>query len=106
MENAARSRRDPTRFGLATPPHPFIPRPLKHKQASRREQMSFNKPGEITLAHNSDKFHNVAVDVGDVPMTFEVGRVAKQASGSVWVRWGDSVVLVTVCQTKEPKEGI
>ncbi len=68
--------------------------------------MSFNKPGEITLAHNSDKFHNVSVDVGDVPMTFEVGRVAKQASGSVWVRWGDSVVLVTVCQTKEPKEGL
>jgi polyribonucleotide nucleotidyltransferase len=68
--------------------------------------MSFAKPGEITLAHNSDKFHSVSVDVGDVPMTFEVGRVAKQASGSVWVRWGDSVVLVTVCQTKEPKEGL
>ncbi len=69
--------------------------------------MSFNKPGEITLKHNSDKFHNVSVDVGgDAPMTFEVGRVAKQASGAVWCRWGDSVVLVTVCQTKEPKEGI
>jgi polyribonucleotide nucleotidyltransferase len=68
--------------------------------------MSFNKPGEITLAHNSEKFHSVSVDLGDVPMTFEVGRVAKQASGAVWCRWGDSVVLVTVCQTKEPKEGI
>ena len=69
--------------------------------------MSFNKPGEITLAHNSDKFHQVSVDVGGgAPMTFEVGRVAKQASGSVWCRWGDSVVLITVCQTKEPKEGL
>ncbi|HEY4223507.1 MAG TPA: polyribonucleotide nucleotidyltransferase, partial [Myxococcota bacterium] len=49
----------------------------------------------------------VSCDVGgDAPMTFEVGRVAKQASGSAWVRWGDSVVLVTVCQTKEPKEGL
>ena len=69
--------------------------------------MSFNKPGEITLAHNSDKFHSVSVDVGgDAPLTFEMGRVAKQASGAVWCRWGDSVVLVTVCQTREPKEGL
>jgi polyribonucleotide nucleotidyltransferase len=69
--------------------------------------MSFNKPGEITLKHNSEKFHTVSVDVGgDAPLTFEVGRVAKQASGSVWCRWGDSVVLVTVCQSKDPKEGI
>ena len=69
--------------------------------------MSFSKPGEITLKHNSDKFHNVSIDVGgEAPMTFEVGRVAKQASGSVWCRWGDTVVLVTVCQTKEPKEGL
>ncbi len=69
--------------------------------------MSFAKPGEITLAHNSEKFHSIALEIGgDAPLTFEVGRVAKQASGAVWVRWGDSVVLVTVCQTKEPKENI
>ncbi len=69
--------------------------------------MSFAKPGEISLAHNSEKFHSVSVDVGgDAPLSFEIGRVAKQASGAVWCRWGDSVVLVTVCQSKDPKEGI
>jgi polyribonucleotide nucleotidyltransferase len=67
--------------------------------------MSFETPGLITLAHNSDKWHSVSVDVGDVPMVFEVGRVAKQAAGAVWARWGDSIVLVTVCGAA-PREGI
>ncbi len=67
--------------------------------------MSFETPGLITLAHNSDKWHEIKVDVGDVPMQFEVGRVAKQAAGSVWARWGDSVVLVTVCGA-QAREGI
>ena len=67
--------------------------------------MSFETPGLITLAHNSDKWHEVKADVGDVPMQFEVGRVAKQAAGSVWARWGDSVVLVTVCGA-QAREGI
>ncbi|MEI6805098.1 MAG: polyribonucleotide nucleotidyltransferase [Myxococcaceae bacterium] len=39
-------------------------------------------------------------------MTFEVGKIAKQASGAVWVRWGDSIVLVTVCGSTKPKVGI
>ena len=68
--------------------------------------MSFETPGLITLPHNSEKFHSLKVELGDVPMTFEVGRIAKQAAGSVWVRWGDSVVLVTVCSAREPREGI
>ncbi len=38
-------------------------------------------------------------------MTFETGRVAKQADGSVVVQYGETVVLVTVCAAREPKEG-
>jgi polyribonucleotide nucleotidyltransferase len=38
-------------------------------------------------------------------MTFEMGRIAKQASGAVWVTWGDSVVLVTVCAAAEARAG-
>ena len=67
--------------------------------------MSFANPGEISLPHNSDKFHSISVPMADAPMTFEVGRIAKQAAGSVWVRWGDSVVLVTVCGAAA-REGI
>jgi polyribonucleotide nucleotidyltransferase len=36
----------------------------------------------------------------------EVGKVAKQADGAVWVRYGDTVVLVTTVAAKEPREGI
>jgi polyribonucleotide nucleotidyltransferase len=35
----------------------------------------------------------------------EVGEIAKQADGAVFVRYNDTVVLSTVCAAKEPKEG-
>ena len=39
-------------------------------------------------------------------LSIEVGRVAKQASGAVWVTYGGTVVLVTATMSKEPREGI
>lgn len=39
-------------------------------------------------------------------MSFETGRVAKQASGAVLVRYGDTVALVTATVSPEPREGI
>ncbi len=45
------------------------------------------------------------VPLGDKPMIFETGRMAKQADGSVLVQYGETVVLVTACCSKEPKEG-
>jgi polyribonucleotide nucleotidyltransferase len=36
----------------------------------------------------------------------ETGEVAKQARGSVLVRCGDTVVLITVCMSHSPKEGV
>ncbi len=35
----------------------------------------------------------------------EVGEIAKQADGAVFVRYNDTVVLSTACAAKEPKEG-
>src|SRR5216117_3570311 len=40
------------------------------------------------------------------PLRFETGKLAKQAHGSVIVRYGDSVVLVTACRAGSPREGI
>ena len=68
--------------------------------------MSFDTPGLIEEAHNSEKWHSLTVDFGGSPMTFETGRIAKQASGSIWVSRGDSKVLVTVCGSTTPREGI
>src|SRR3989338_1771800 len=58
------------------------------------------------MDHNSKKHRTVTAHVGDIPMSFEVGKIAKQAAGAVCVRWGDSIVLVTVCASTKPKEGI
>ncbi|ABS25354.1 polyribonucleotide nucleotidyltransferase [Anaeromyxobacter sp. Fw109-5] len=44
--------------------------------------------------------------VGAQEILLETGKVAKQAHGSVWVRMGDSIVLVTVVSAAEKKEGI
>ncbi len=37
------------------------------------------------------------VEINGTPLSFETGKFAKQADGSVLVRMGDSVVLVTAC---------
>ncbi len=42
--------------------------------------------------------------IGGKPFSIETGRFAKQASGSVMVRYGDTMVLVTAVAAEEPKE--
>src|SRR5580765_6746649 len=50
--------------------------------------------------------HSVEVDLGGGrTITLESGKMAKQANGSVIVRSGESVVLVTACSNPEPKPG-
>ena len=39
-------------------------------------------------------------------LTFETGKIAKQAHGSSLVRMGDNVVLATACANAEPRAGI
>jgi polyribonucleotide nucleotidyltransferase len=50
--------------------------------------------------------HTREVIVGDKTLSFETGKLAKQAGGSVMVRYGDSVVLVTACRSANAREGI
>jgi polyribonucleotide nucleotidyltransferase len=38
-------------------------------------------------------------------LTVETGKVAKQADGSAWVRYGDAVVVVSATSARKPKEG-
>src|SRR5438132_10484544 len=44
--------------------------------------------------------------IGGKTLSFETGKLAKQAGGSVIVRYGDSVVLVTACRAANVREGI
>ena len=46
-----------------------------------------------------------SVKIGDKLISVETGRIAKQAGGSVLVTCGESVVLVTVCGSKDARPG-
>jgi polyribonucleotide nucleotidyltransferase len=49
---------------------------------------------------------NSSIEINGRPLNVETGRVAKQASGSVVVTYGETVVLVTAVSTDEVREGI
>jgi polyribonucleotide nucleotidyltransferase len=66
--------------------------------------MSLDNLGVIEGTHNSTSSHRVEVLIGDTPMSFETGRIAKQADGAIWIRWGDSVVLTTVCAASHARD--
>ena len=48
--------------------------------------------------------HRFETTLGGKPLVMETGKLAKQAGGSVTVRLGDTIVLVTAVVSKEPKE--
>jgi polyribonucleotide nucleotidyltransferase len=47
----------------------------------------------------------LSIPLGNSTLTIECGKLAKQAHGSAYVRYGDTVVLATAC-TADPREGI
>jgi len=47
--------------------------------------------------------HTVSTKIGDLEFSIEIGRMAKQAGGAAFVRYGDTCVLVTACGNVEPK---
>jgi polyribonucleotide nucleotidyltransferase len=51
----------------------------------------------------SDSFE---LEVGGRKLTIDTGKLAGQADGAVTARYGDTVVLVTVCTSEEPREGV
>jgi polyribonucleotide nucleotidyltransferase len=50
--------------------------------------------------------HTRELQIGSQTLSFETGKLAKQADGAVLVRFGDSVVLVTACRAASPRENI
>src|SRR3982750_4882315 len=52
------------------------------------------------------KYLKESIKLGDQELTIEAGRVAKQADGSVVIRYGDTVLLVAAVAANTPREGI
>lgn len=48
----------------------------------------------------------IEIPVGERNLIIESGKLAKQANGAVTVTCGGTVVLVTACMSKQPKEGL
>lgn len=47
-----------------------------------------------------------SIELQNGTLTMETGRLAKQASGAVLLRYGDTMVLVTATAADEPREGV
>ncbi len=52
------------------------------------------------------KYLKESIKLGDEDFTIESGKVAKQADGSVIVRYGDTMVLVTAVSARTAREGL
>ncbi len=52
------------------------------------------------------KYLNESIKLGDKELTVETGKVAKQADGSVVIRYGDTMVLVTAVSARTAREGL
>ena len=50
--------------------------------------------------------HTVSKEIAGRKLTIETGKLANQAGGSVTVRYGDSILLVTACAAPNAREGI
>ncbi|MBI4236354.1 MAG: polyribonucleotide nucleotidyltransferase [Chloroflexi bacterium] len=50
--------------------------------------------------------HRVERELAGRPLIFETGELARQASGSLTVRYGDTVVLATATVAPQPREGV
>src|ERR1044071_1919089 len=55
---------------------------------------------------NQKKYLKESIKVGDRELSVETGKVAKQADGSVVVRYGDTIVLVSAVSARTPREGL
>ena len=52
------------------------------------------------------KYLNESIKLGDKELTVETGKVAKQADGSVVIRYGDTMILVTAVSARTAREGL
>ena len=52
------------------------------------------------------KYLKESIKLGDKDLTVETGRIAKQADGSVVIKYGDTMLLVAAVGAQTSREGI
>jgi polyribonucleotide nucleotidyltransferase len=66
---------------------------------------TFHEEVEEQMSTMTENLATVSVTVGEQELTFEAGKLAKQADGSVVVRAGETMVLATAVGRMEGREG-
>ncbi|NMD38900.1 MAG: polyribonucleotide nucleotidyltransferase [Christensenellaceae bacterium] len=51
-------------------------------------------------------FKKYTTSLAGKELTFEFGKYAQQSNGSVWVRYGETVVMVNATMSESPREGL
>ena len=51
-------------------------------------------------------YREFTLEIGGRPVTVETGKYAEQTNGSCVVRCGETAVMVNVCMSEKPREGM
>ena len=54
----------------------------------------------------SKEYKSYSMELAGRTLRVDVGRVAKQANGAVFIHYGDTVILSTATASEKPREGI
>jgi polyribonucleotide nucleotidyltransferase len=76
------------------------------RKATGRPGQTGGQPEGDEIKMAAKKLLREKIKLGDRELSVETGRVAKQAHGSVIVRYGDTMVLVAAVGAGAPREGI
>ncbi len=50
--------------------------------------------------------HTISVSIGGREISFETGKIARQANGSIMLRSGDTMLMATACASAQPLEDV
>ena len=82
----------------------FIPRPLK----SIWGHVLFSSFGVllIYILRRIDMYKSYSMELAGKTLTVDIGRVAAQANGAVFIKYGDTTVLSTATASDKPRDGV
>ena len=79
---------------------------MRRRAATEATALARGAPEGDERKMTAKKFLREKIKVGERELSVEIGRVAKQASGSVVIRYGDTMLLVAAVGAQTQREGI
>lgn len=73
------------------------------RRASSSSFMKMQSGGKYDIKSSGDGVHSIHFEVAGKSMSFETGKIGRQASGAVVARTEDTMVYTTVCNEREPQ---